>query len=510
VLRDTQGTRDDASDTAGAEARPVRAPRYPYAREMVAGGLYAALLIVVLRLAAAPLSNTDTYFHLRFGAEFLDGWSLRHPGSVSTFATADWLPTQWLSEVVMAQTERWGGLAAVAWLYGVVRVVLLTTIYRSARRWCGPLLAAGLTLLAFLTASQQLWMRPQLLSFLLVCVTATAWLRTRDDGRVRWWLVPVTWVWAMTHGMWPIGIGLGVVTVVGLALDRAMSRRDLTRAALVPVASAVAAALTPVGPALYGAVLGVGSRAQYFSEWDSPDFTTVSCEALGAMLVLGVGFAIRRQVRTWLDVVLLLVCGVCAVWSWRTVPVAAMILVPLVASLSRTGRGRVPTPRRLELGLLTGAGAAVLVALALLVPTTADDPPSQPSWVDPALSSLPAGTKVVDSWDYGGYLMWRYPQLDLLAHGYGDTFTIPELQRNTDILGLAPGWDDELRRTGCTVAVLRPTALAYALEHQEHWEVLHRSAGIVELQAPPGWGADLAAVGQGSRSRTTASASSRP
>jgi hypothetical protein len=487
VLRDTPATREAASETAGAAAPASRAPRYPYARELVAGGLYLALLIVVLRLASAPLSNTDTYFHLRFGAEFLDDWSLRHPGSVSTFASADWLPTQWLSEVVMAQTERWGGLAAVAWLYGLVLVALLTITYYSARRWCGPLLAVFLTLLAFLTASQQLWMRPQLLSFLLVCVTATAWLRTRDDGRIRWWLVPLTWVWAMVHGMWPIGIGLGVIAVVGLALDRAMPRRELARAGLIPLLSAAAAAVTPVGPALYGAVLGVGSRSRYFSEWNSPDFTTLSCVALGVLLVLAVGFAIRRQVSTWLDVALLLICGVCAVWSWRTVPVAAMILVPLVASLSRTGRGRAPAPRRLEVGLLVGVGVLVLAALAALVTRTADDPPHQPAWVDPALSSLPAGTKVVNSWDYGGYLMWRYPQLDLLAHGYGDTFTIPELQRNTDILSLAPGWDEELRRTGCTIALLRPTALAYALEHQEDWTVLHRSDSVMELQAPPGW-----------------------
>ena len=52
-------------------------------------------------------------------------------------------------------------------------------------------------------------MRPQVLSYLLIALTVGAWLRTWDDGRLRWWLVPVTWLWAMLHGMWPIGIGLG-------------------------------------------------------------------------------------------------------------------------------------------------------------------------------------------------------------------------------------------------------------------------------------------------------------
>jgi hypothetical protein len=95
---------------------------------------------------------------------------------------------------------------------------------------------------------------------------------------------------------------------------------------------------------------------------------------------------------------------------------------------------------------------------------------------------------VVDSWDYGGYLMWRYPQLDLLMHGYGDTFTLNELRRNTDILSLAPGWQSELRHTGCTIAVLRPSSdLARALIQGEHWAVLHQSAAVAELKAPAGW-----------------------
>ena len=140
------------------------------------------MLAIVVRVVAAPLSNDDTYFHLRFGSEFLHHWSLRHPGSVSTFATADWLPTQWLSEAVMARTEEWLGLAGVAWLFGVQLIALMTTLYLVARRWVDPLLAVLLTTAALVAASKGLSMRPQTLSFLLVAVTAAAWMRTREDG----------------------------------------------------------------------------------------------------------------------------------------------------------------------------------------------------------------------------------------------------------------------------------------------------------------------------------------
>jgi hypothetical protein len=468
--------------------RAAGSERFPHWRELVGGGIYVALVLVMVRFAATPLANTDTYFHLRFGAEFLDGWSLRDPGSVSTFATASWVPTQWLPEMVMAQTERWFGLAGVAWLLGLMLVALLAVLYLTARRWVGPLGAAGLTAAAMFVSAANLSMRPQVLSFLLVAITTAAWLRTRDDQRVRWWLIPLTWVWAMVHGMWPVGIGIGVVAVLGLALDRSLPRPLLGRAALVPLLSAVVAALTPVGPRLYGAVLGVGSRKQYFSEWDTPDFTNSACVVLGLLLATATVLMVRRTDRSYLDLGLLLTAAACAVWSWRTVPVAAMVAVPLIAVQVRASGNRHAVPRRLERVLVGGVSVLALAILAVLVPGTADEPPSQPSWVDPALSSLPAGTKVLDSWDYGGYLMWRYPQLDLLMHGYGDTFTLDELQRNADILALADGWDTELRSTGCRIAVLRPTsALAYALTTQEHWTVLHRSTGIAELRAPADW-----------------------
>ncbi len=55
--------------------------------------LPGGLLLVIVRWVIAPVSNPDTFFHLRFGHEFLDGWSLRDPGHVSTLGQRDWVPT---------------------------------------------------------------------------------------------------------------------------------------------------------------------------------------------------------------------------------------------------------------------------------------------------------------------------------------------------------------------------------------------------------------------------------
>jgi hypothetical protein len=186
---------------------------------------------------------------------------------------------------------------------------------------------------------------------------------------------------------------------------------------------------------------------------------------------------------------LFVIAAGCAVWSWRTVPVAAAMLVPLAAGPFQGAIGRESAPSRwrevLALGLACVLAAA---ALAAFVPGRVTDPTGQPSWLQPELSSLPTGTEVLSTWDTSAILMWKFPQLDVIANGYGDTYTLPELQRSADIQAVAQGWAEELKSTGCTVAVLATgIPLANALQDQEHWNVLRRSDGLELLVAPSGW-----------------------
>lgn len=84
--------------------------------------------------------------------------------------------------------------------------------------------------------------------------------------------------------------------------------------------------------------------------------------------------------------------------------------------------------------------------------------------------------------------MWRYPQLDLVMHGYGDTFTTAELTRNNDLLSVTPGWQWEVRTLGTRIAVLRPNSLLAAeLASQEGWRIVHRSDSLELLEAPADW-----------------------
>jgi hypothetical protein len=446
------------------------------------------VLLVTVRLAAAPLTNYDTYFHLRFGREFLDGsWSLREPGSVTTFGTADWVPTQWLPELVMAQMEDWFGLPGVAWLSGLLFLTLAVTVYAAARRWSDPIVAALVLILALIACTTGLSMRPQVISYILVTVTVAAWLRAGETLRAPWWLVPLTWLWAMCHGMAPVGILTGLVATAGIALDGRATVRTLARLLAVPVASSVVFALSPVGPGLLPAVLRVSSRAEYFPEWGPPDFSSRYGVSLLVLLGAAVVPLVRRGGATWLTVGLLALGAGWAVYSTRTVPLAACLLVPLAAA-SLQGLLGPPQPLvRRERLVLLGSWVAGLALVAALVPHTSDRPVDQPPWLDPALTALPAGTPMLNGSSLGGYLIWRYPDLDLMLNGYGDIYTDAELARNSRIENVAPGWLEDVRQSGVRYALVAPgSRVAYGLRAQGWTEVVG-DARLQLLVPPSGW-----------------------
>jgi hypothetical protein len=467
----------------------MRAPDHVLARArtVLPWLVLAGILVSLIANTARPLTNTDTYFHLRFGHEFLNGWSVRDPGSVSTFATADWVPTQWLSEVVMAKIEDWFGLAGVAWLSGLLQVLLFLGVYAAVRGRADPLVAMPVTAVALYAMQNGLSMRPQVVSYLLTAVVVAAWLRTLDDHRLRWWLVPLVWLWAMLHGMWPVALLVGAVATVGLALDR-VPKGVVVRATGLNLVCAVAAAVTPVGPSLYGAVVAVGDRRAYFAEWLPPDWVSWRSGGFAVLLAATlVGLWLRRE-NLWTETLLIALAGVFAAYSVRTVPVGAAMLAPLAAAPLQALLGRRSPTDEWERRAVLGGAALALVGLAIAVPHTSDEPLPVPSWSDQALGDLPPGTKVLNDWSLGGYLMWRYPRLDLVMHGYGDTFTTAELTRNNDLLLVAPGWLHDLRETGARVAVLRPSSLlATQLASQAGWRVVHHSDSFDMLEAPGSW-----------------------
>ena len=120
-----------------------------------------------------------------------------------------WIFNQWVPQLVMAEAHEWWGLSGVAWLTSVAVVLSLGVSGGCCRRRAGLLVTAFVMALTFIGMSASLSPRPQLVTFALTVVVTGAWLDTIKDGRPRWWLVPLSWLWACSHGLWFIGPVIG-------------------------------------------------------------------------------------------------------------------------------------------------------------------------------------------------------------------------------------------------------------------------------------------------------------
>jgi hypothetical protein len=380
----------------------------------------------------------------------------------------------------MYRFDRWFGLAGVAWLSGAWFVALAGTLLVTCRRHASPVVASSIAAFALLACNSGLSPRPQVLSYILVAVVVDAWIRTGSDGRPRWWLIPLTWLWAMLHGMWILGVVTSVVAAAGVSLDSSRPRRARLSYLAIPVGMAVAAAITPVGPRLYSAVVLVGSRGTTYSEWRPADFSDPYNALFAVMLITSVALALRTGESSWLRIGLTLLTVGWALYSLRTVPFGAVTIAPLLArqlAAHTTPWSRVARAEKLAVGV---AGSLALVSLGLTAPSAGEI--HEPSWVRPALTALPPGTPIIADLGQAGYLVWRYQNLSPIMTGYGEMYTEDEIQDYKVLMTLRPGWDQELRRIGPEWALVDPELpIAYALTHLEHWRTVASSTDLVLL-----------------------------
>jgi hypothetical protein len=455
---------------------------------------WLALIILLLATAhlavraAAPVTDPDTWWHLRLGDEFRGSWSLSEPGQLSSFATRPWFATQWTLELLASYTEDAFGLRGVSWLVGAAVVVLAVTIYVSCRQRAGVLAASVATALGLLGTTMSIAPRPQVASFIFAAIVTSAWLRTIDDGRGRWWLVALTWIWACTHGMWFIGVAIGAAVVLGMFLDGTVDRRGAARLAAVPALSLVAAGLTPVGPMLLTAPFATSQMAQFVSEWQPPDFSDPAPAAVALMIAVVAARWARNGSMPWAEMLLLASAAGWTLIYARTVPVGAVLVAPLFASAVQSW---LPSPRRAsvrgERAVLALAAALIIGGLALVVPHNPEEPLAQVDDVNSRLEQLPEGTVVFNEYSLGGWLEWRHRNVDPVVDGMTDAYEVEYMADYASARSLEPGWHDFVESTGAEYALFeKQAAISVVLLERDDWILIAEDGDVMLFQLARG------------------------
>lgn len=449
--------------------------------------IVAAFPLVLLSRRLNGLRDPDSFWHILGGQHFASTREVVFADPFGHFSQNEWVQLDWLSDLAMAGAYAVGGLPGVGWLYTTAMLGFFVALLYLARQRAGLIAATLAAVAAMIGSSGSLSERSQVFSFIFIAVTLAAWHRTWQDGRSRWWLVPMTWLWACLHGYWFVGPLVGGVVILGMLLDRRTDLRGALRSAAVPLASGVAACLTPLGPKIITAPLTVNSYAQYVSEYRPPDIHHPAVAAtVGLLVVAALGWALSTQRPTRTDVLLWLLALAWTLLYARTVALGAILAAPLAAQALQLAIRKEPEPRtRLETRVTWGAMVAASLVAAVLGPLVAPGVAGKPTGLDGALRALPAETVVLNDDGLGGWLLLTYPDLRPVADTRTYLFSHEYIEDYITARSARPGWQDFVTETGARVALVpEDEALAAALQDQLGWTAQGTDGKYVLLQAP--------------------------
>jgi hypothetical protein len=445
------------------------------------------VVAVCVMLGVRPVSDPSPWLHLKVGAFLLDGGRFGLPDPWAPFATRAYLPTEWLPAIAGQETYQVFGLPAIAWLRCAGILALLSALMWSTRRSADTATCALVCMAAIAGAYEGLTERPELVGFVLLAIAVGAWWRTALDLRPRWWLVPMTWLWACCHGLWIVGIAVGLVAITGLALDRRLTRPVATRLLAVPALSVAAAGLTPLGPRLLLSPLTVGRNANEFvQEWQSTSahnpYAIVTLAMLGMVILSWVR---RGRQPPWWQIGFLLTAVVATLAATRTIPVGAVIAAPLLAQEIQLYRGRrVDGPTRASRSAWAALIVVALVAATALSGARAQNPVGVPQRLARQLSAIPSGTVVLADGNISGWLFWADPGVRPVLDPRIEIYPPAHLRAFVSAMAAGPGWEQFVHRTGARYAlVLTASPIATALKERAGWPQIGEDAGYVLLRA---------------------------
>jgi len=459
----------------------------PGARPWVPLAVATIVVSISVVKGVRPVSDPSPWLHLKVGAFLLDGGRFGFPDPWAPFASKAYVPTEWLPAILGQEIYQGFGLPGIAWMRCAGILGLLSALVWSARRSADTVTAVLVSLVALVGAHDGLTERPQLIGFAFLAVAIGAWWRTALDLRPRWWLVPMTWLWACSHGLWSVGIAVGLLVITGLLLDHRLPRAMATRLLAIPLLSLAVAGLTPLGPRLLLSPLEVGRNAsQFVGEWQPTSvhdpFAVVTLAMLGLVVLAWV--RLRRRPQWWQ--IGLLVTGVAATLVMsRTIAVGALIATPLLAQEIQLYRGR---PVVATTGRSRAAWAAlILVALVAAAPLSAaraQEPVAVPQRLKPQLSLIPSGTVVLAQGDISGWLFWVDPGLRPVLDPRVEIYSPAHVRAFVSTMAARPGWRQFVNRTGAHYALVpSDSPIAAALVERAGWSQIGKDAGFVLLRA---------------------------
>jgi tetratricopeptide (TPR) repeat protein len=435
----------------------------PHFLACVVGILLLAHLVL---LGFFKISSLDTWFHLKEGELYVTTHSLpvQDPFAFTTQGR-QWIKYSWLADIFFYLIYAATGLTGLVLLRICLLFLLSFFLYRILRGvGLHPLASVLLVFVASLALRFRLFIRPEILSFLLLLAVMAILFRLHDAPRwAAYTLLPVQVIWTNVHASFVFGIGLpGLVFLANLLpgeratpgwghlrLDRVRLRHLALTVASLPLATL----LNPHGVSLLlfpfrqNQMVRLTIFPEWMGVWHLPEMDPVLWETViifGVILLAFAAVSVLLMIREGrLDPVgwgVVCSMGGYAIWRNRAIPFFVLAVLPLLATaLVRVATHLRDTAQERPIRWLERAG--VLACLLLLCASIVDQgfltrrfapgfgvaPYIFPEEAAAFLERHHLDGRIFNTYSFGAYLMWRrWPANQVFIDGRYDTVLFSE------------------------------------------------------------------------------------
>jgi hypothetical protein len=460
------------------------------------------LFLGLFTMTARNVTDPDLWWHLKTGEFISQHKSVPHSDPFSyTRAGQPWVAHEWLTELLLYQTQRYAGFGGLILIFSAALVVSFFLLYLR----CGPATyVAGIATLVGAWATAPAWgVRPQVLTLLLTSVWLLILERSERNPNLLWWTLPLTLLWVNLHAGFALGLVLSFLFLCGTVIERYLGKSapqsPLRISAFILVLDLLLVPINPNGTRLYSypiETLRSTAMQTYIAEWASPNFHHP--EYWPFLLILLAAFAMLAwspvPVRPS-DFILLAVSLYAALASIRMIPLFILIAVPLISNrLGNWPRSTSPTLHTSPARVLFNAAivAAMAVFVIVRVGQVVQRQPAAEAQQFPAgavafLQAHPPSGRIFNHYDWGGYLIWKLaPSTPVFIDGRADLYGPELLHDFADAYQLKRPWQEVLRRWRIQTAILpQDSALAVGLRAAPGWTISYQDPQSIVLTAPP-------------------------
>ncbi|MGA8005812.1 MAG: hypothetical protein WCA17_06910 [Burkholderiales bacterium] len=426
-------------------------------------GTVAASIAVIVLLTFVPPGTNDLWLQEAIGRIIWTNGEIPRT-ALFPFTEASQLPFyahEWLSSLAFYLLDHWLGHRDLIFVKGLLGLALFGLCARMSFRLSRSLFASlVVSLAAMATENFRFFLRPELFALLFTVIILGLLVEFRAGGRWRHLAActPVAFLWANSHGSFPVALILAAAFAAGAAIEAFASTKNSRLEAsahaagpylICAVLMALVMLLNPYGAHLFRFAWDLENAAfvrSYVYEW-TPTLYGLFVGSRGFwafMLFLAFSAAVlyvgRREVPVagWL---LLLIFGCLALGTSRHIAFFAVVSVyPLSAAIRGIASRLEPLP------LVRGAVLALLIACAGLVVRYGNLYGDFPYHADSNNFSLllvefldrpQLRGNVLNSYVLGSELIYRYyprlrPAIDSRVDVYGKKYLLELLRLNND------------------------------------------------------------------------------